>query len=369
MSVSGNLRTMALADLLQWLADGAKTGTLKLDDGTVRKRIHFANGRIVATSSTDAKEYLGHFLVSHGYISEQELATALEMQESNEMLLGEILVSIGVMDEGTLEQMLYLKAEETLYELFTWTEGEFQFVDDEVPDEKLQPIDLSVTSVVLRGTQRLDEWRRIRELIPSNDAVVVSVGELHSDDPGASAILGAINDDRTITEIAMHTHSSDFHVCRALVEWIEAGWIKTVRPRQLSAAEPRAISANGSGSLVGEGRRRLDAGDYSRGLRYLRAARSLEPDSHEVVAAIEEGEERVRATLKRGGVKLTSVPRLSPGASHVAGHEITPDEGFLLSRIDGRTDLKTILVISPMDPLEAQLSFMRLRDAGYVDLD
>ena len=48
---------------------------------------------------------------------------------------------------------------------------------------------------------------------------------------------------------------------------------------------------------------------------------------------------------------------------------ISPDEGFLLSRVNGEMDLKTILIISPMDPLEAQVAFLRLKEAGLIEIE
>ena len=135
MSITGNLKTMQLAELLQWLAQSKKTGTLVIDDGRVTKRIFFRSGRIISSASTDPKEHLGHFLVSHGLITEQELAKAVEMQERTKMLLGKILVTIGAIEEQVLHRLLRLKAEESLYDLFTWATGEFRFHDGELPSE------------------------------------------------------------------------------------------------------------------------------------------------------------------------------------------------------------------------------------------
>ncbi|MCP4657088.1 MAG: DUF4388 domain-containing protein, partial [bacterium] len=69
MGISGNLKTMVLAELLQWLSQGQKTGTLVIDNGKIEKKIFFAEGVIISSASTDPKEYLGHFLASHGHIS------------------------------------------------------------------------------------------------------------------------------------------------------------------------------------------------------------------------------------------------------------------------------------------------------------
>ena len=77
MGISGNIKTMALAELLQWLSQGQKTGTLLIDGKKVKKRIFFEEGVIIASASTDPKEYLGHFLASHGYIDEQTVNEAV----------------------------------------------------------------------------------------------------------------------------------------------------------------------------------------------------------------------------------------------------------------------------------------------------
>ncbi len=101
MSITGNLKTMQLAELLQWLSQSNKTGTLVIDDGGTEKKIFFRDGRVISSASTDPKEHLGHFLVSHGLIDEEELAKAIEMQERTGMLLGKILLTIGALEEDT----------------------------------------------------------------------------------------------------------------------------------------------------------------------------------------------------------------------------------------------------------------------------
>ncbi len=40
----------------------------------------------------------------------------------------------------------------------------------------------------------------------------------------------------------------------------------------------------------------------------------------------------------------------------------------MLSRINGRDDVATVLKISPMSPLEVRLVFARLLEAGHIEL-
>ena len=91
---------MQLGELFQWLSLGSKTGTLLINGHGIEKRIYFQDGRIASTSSSDQREYLGHFLVSNGFITEDELKMAMEVQEESQILLGKILVMINAIAES-----------------------------------------------------------------------------------------------------------------------------------------------------------------------------------------------------------------------------------------------------------------------------
>lgn len=370
MGISGNLRTTALADLLQWVAEGRKTGTLRIDNGTFEKKLFFFEGRVISTSSSDPKEFLGHFLVSHGFLNENELAKAVEMQESNKMLLGKILTTIGVLTEETLDRMLRLKSEESIFDLFAWSEAEFSFLDEELPEGTLVPMDLDVPLLVFLGMQRVDEWGRIRTRIPSAQYVAVIVRTLEASDPSDQAVLDAVNDDRTIAEIAMETHSGEYHVCRILLEQIESERLKVIRSRGTGEGEAGPITEAASAEgLVHRAEALLENCDYSQALRHLRAARSLQPDSGRVRDASEVAEARLRRELHEAGVELVAVPRLSKNIGDLADLDISPDQGFILSRINGTMDIQTILKITPLPTLDGHLQFLQLRDAGYIRLE
>src|ERR1051325_10908318 len=112
MGVSGNLKTMLPGDLLQWLSLGQKTGTLIVAKKGIEKKIFFQRGRVISSASNDPREYLGQFLMSHGYITEPELMKAMEVQQQSRILLGKILVMIDVISEEDLLRLMRLKAEE-----------------------------------------------------------------------------------------------------------------------------------------------------------------------------------------------------------------------------------------------------------------
>src|SRR5438132_1202198 len=151
---------------LQCLSLGQKNWTLTVSNKAVEKKIFFKGGRVISSASNDPREYLGQFLMSHGFLTEAELMKAIEVQHQSGILLGKILVMIDVISEGELQRLMRLKAEEEIYEIFLWPEGEFQFADDVLPTMEMIPLQVDVTGIIMEGTRRVDEWRRIREVSP-----------------------------------------------------------------------------------------------------------------------------------------------------------------------------------------------------------
>ena len=390
MGITGNLETMQLSELLQWLSQSKKTGTLVIDSGTVEKRIFFDQGRIISSASTDPKEYLGQFMVSQGYITDEELTGAIQMQEKTGMMLGKILVSIGAIQEEDVHSLLRLKAEESIFDVFTWSAGSFEFLDGAMPQYEMIPISLDVTGLVLEGARRLDEWTRIRRAVPSMDAVPVSIVDDLMDvtrtlPPGDLQVLREIDDQSTVQDIRDRTHSTDFFVSRVLFEAAQAKRIKVILPPwkgrvpgerpavAVAAAAAPAASSDGGGDITAEAliaaaRPHLDAARYEQALRHLRAARALEPHDRDVKQAVEEAEAKIRAALQEAGVKPASIPKLERSLEELTTSQLSRNEGFVLSRINGSYDIGSIIKISSLPELDALVAFWRLSEAGHVSL-
>lgn len=373
MSISGNLQTMELAEVLQWLGHTAKTGVLVLSNGRVEKRIMFLRGDVVMTASTDPKEYLGHFLVSHGLIDEVALAKAMKMQDENKMLLGKILVTMGAIQESELDRMLRLKLEESVYEIFTWPAGDFRFIDEDLDETSIIPLNFNVNALALEGSRRADEWNELRAAIPSKDYVAVAVGPLMSeqDDAVAKRILTLVDDDRTVEEIALHAHASEFQVYRVLAGQVDPGNLKLVRPRYVTTEG--APAANGdteldSNGLLSKAEKLLKNDDYEQAIGHFRAALNLDPHNESIRTRVGEVEAEIEKRLRGEGLDPGSVPRLLRSMEELAALDISPHEGFILSRVNGTYDIQTILKISPMPAINALLVFRRLLTGGHIAL-
>jgi tetratricopeptide (TPR) repeat protein len=378
MGIVGNLRTMQLEELLQWLSQSKKNGTLEIVNGPIEKKIFFKDGLILSSASNRPEEYLGHFLVNHGLISEAQLNRAIESQQQTRMLLGMILVNNGAISEQELTRMLRIKAEESIYDVFSWPEGDFRFLDDVLPDSAMVPMRMDVTGIVMEGVQRVDEWRRIRKVIPHERMIPVAVVDLSTVPdlgPGEQRILEMVDDEKTIEEIRLLTHSTEYQISKLFFDQWQYGHIKLVKLRNaggLPAAASPGLALNGGAptgaSLLAAGRAYLEKGDFEPALRHLRAARALEPDDPETGNALTQAEKRIREQIDRAGVTLGSIPQVTATMEQLTSSNLSPQEGFMLTRINGTYDIQSILKITPMQQLDALMLFWKLASGGYIKL-
>jgi len=385
MGVSGNLKTMLPGDLLQWLSLGQKTGTLVLTNKAVEKKIFFKGGRVISSASNDPREYLGQFLMSYGYLTEPELTKAMDVQRQSGTLLGKILVMIEVISEQDLIRLMRLKAEEEIYDIFLWTEGEFQFLDGELPKQELVPLQVDVTGIIMEGTRRVDEWTRIREVIPNQVVIPILEHELPEDferEEVQEAVVHAIDGRRTIADIILESRSSAFRVEETLCALARQGLVRFEDPSAQRAAiveaetqpaPPPAAPApmteeDEIAGMLGRAQAAIRTGDFEKAQRLLRAAQNLDPNHPKVRTAIKSAETLIINELRRDGLLDSKVPKVSRNFEEITQMNFTPNEGFILSRINGQWDIGSLIKISPIRETDALLIFHKLWKDGIIAL-
>jgi Domain of unknown function (DUF4388) len=368
MSFSGNLRTMPFSDLLQFLSANVVTGTLQIRSQQIVKVINFEKGRIVSSSSSDPREYLGHFLVSQGYIDEEALRIAMEVQRNSKMLLGKVLVMGGKVSEEEMMRMLRLKSEETVYSLFLWDEGEFSFFHDEVMDKLFIRIALDPQGIIFEGVLRRDEWNRIREVFPHNNVVLEKVpghaSSMDQFDALAKSLFELVDGNRNIEDLVLATHSVDYSACRALFTMYEQGFLRIKKVLD-APTERRALGGNYSvDQLLNLGKESMGKGRFEEALEILRQVDPSAQDSmvQGLLADVEkETIDDISKVLPPDSVVQLLIP-----LNQVAHAGLTPEEGFLLSRIDGSWDVRSILSVTPIKEVDALRLMRKLVDRGII---
>jgi hypothetical protein len=372
MAIRGNLSTMGISDILQFLENARKTGRLVVGRQNISKQIFCEQGRIVGSISNDPKEYFGQFLLHYGKVEESQLRSALEVHRQSRERLGRVLIKLGILSEQEVVEMLRLRALELVYELFLWDQAEFEFQDQVSVPEDLIRIEIRPALVVMEGMVRADEWRRYREQIPS-DRVIFSLvpnadySSLRSAED-LPKILWHVKKGKTIAEICCQIHASPFHVYSRLFELLSAGVVCVERELPSEPPTPRMEGEieETSGAILAQVATQIEKGATSEALNNINRVLERNPTNFEAQRMFQAAEEEFTRQMYQSGITPESVPQLAVPVEVLSQYGLEPKEGFIISRIDGSWDVKSILSISPFREAESLRILKRLLDAGLV---
>ena len=170
MSLAGKLEDVPLADVMQFIHLGRRTGTLSLQRSGEQAEINFHRGAIVGARSPSSRR-LGELLLDEGILDRESLAAALREQamEVEPRSLGQILLARETVSVDEVRDAIRSQIEKTIYELVTWAHGSFVFeldtlkpVDDVAvyPGDLIPDIDLNTQMVLLEAARIFDERNR-----------------------------------------------------------------------------------------------------------------------------------------------------------------------------------------------------------------
>jgi hypothetical protein len=180
MGLEGNLKDFDLADILQLISLGKKTGVLNVSTESDKGAIFFEEGTGVFASAGD------------------------------------------ILGDGAITRIL------------RWRKGSFIFKPDETVDQ--QNVQAPIMHLVLEAARQIDEWDDIQKLIPSLD-LVLTIEEkppAGTEDiqlqPLEWKVLATVDGSRPITQIIKDSHLGDFETCKVLYGLLSSGLIKVLPP-------------------------------------------------------------------------------------------------------------------------------------------
>jgi hypothetical protein len=329
MAIQGTLKTMNLVDLLQFLAAGRKSGTLKFDRGKITKQVYFKNGLIVGSKSNDPREYLGQVLLHYGKVDDAQLKVARELQRTSGAKLGEVLVEQGFLTEDEVLQILKTRTLDAIYDLFMWNEGDFEFYDEQpLPDDASLKLGKEFRQVLYFVEKRM-----------------------------------------SVAEICYHMHASAFHVYGQLYTLISEGVARVAGEREEESPSPGADVEDLPESvmeMVWSAERKLES-DPEAALQVIHEALQKQPNNPEAQALLPAAEEKyVKHVYTTTNLTPRSVPQLRLTPAEMTNLQIDPQEGFVLSRINGAWDIQSILSICPFREADCLRMIKRLTERGVI---
>ncbi|GEM_PF-2582022 len=366
MELKGTLETMSIPDLLQWLADSEKTGTLVVNNNTERKEIYFRNGVIVSASSNLDKDRFGVLVVKEGYVAQEELLKLLEEGRATGKMLGRLCVEKGLFSEDEARRMLQNQAEKIIESLIHRREGEFAFYEGELPAKDIVEISIVMHQLFFDSAPKRDEWRRIHSILGSLNTVLGP----SPNPPGPflalssfEQLLLALSDGKSsILKVCGKVDKSDFEICSVLTKLIENGWLVKLQSEKNLEADQGLPDQLWQVSILLEQKRFFQAN------KLIEKLRSQFPKSGELEAlgikCQSQFEEDIAKTFKSDAWRPYIQPNFD--SKQLQSMSFKSQEWFLYSQINGMTSLKDLYVISGLSRQKAQMILFNLYKVGAI---
>ncbi len=369
MAVTGNLRTMPFPDLMQWISASRKTGTLVIKGQRYTKKILFQKGLVSAVTSNNPREHLGYYLVGWGILTEDEIEHLLDRQKELNVMLGELLVQTGRLTREQVDHLVQVKTEETVYDLMLWQEAEFFFLDDAQPRRDFKELQLPVEHFILEGARQVDERRRIAAVIADSGSIPRAIQPIDESrlTPSGTAVLREIDGVKSIEEIALACRMPEFPVLSFIFQGVSNGVFELLPPALPPKRIPGFLRSTWRDRLQ-EAESSLALGDALEAYRKVVEIRERYPNMPKALTAADELEREIATDVEKLPIGPSTILELALAPKDIVQLKCDPEEGFVLSRINGRYTVNQILALLPGVRLHNQLIIRNLIQRGVVQL-
>ena len=174
--ISGVLEAGAITDLLSYFNMFRKTGILTIELEGGLKSLYFQQGEIVFATSSFSSEDLGEVLFSLGKI-EQDTLQELRSLVNENTSLGKLLVERGIVAPKDLWLAARSQVEHIIYALFSANTGGFYFQSLPIEQEQILRLSMSTQNIIMEGLRRLDEKSLFMRKIISLDYFPLETGK------------------------------------------------------------------------------------------------------------------------------------------------------------------------------------------------
>lgn len=229
IAFQGKLKSISVPDLLTFIGMIKKNGILTVESGNVTRKFYWEKGELVFANSTHPDETLGSFLIRHGKITqEQNMKSGMLVEPGKRQ--GKILVQMGILTPKQLWWAVKNQVLEIIYGIFSLSDGTFFFEEIEEPTEEKIKLSTSTTNIIMEGIRRLDEWPRIKELIPDDTVVPTLVPPEFRDNQvkfqeGEIEVMNLVDGNRNIRDIVHVSPFEEFETLRILMSLLLARYI------------------------------------------------------------------------------------------------------------------------------------------------
>ncbi|MBA2482092.1 MAG: DUF4388 domain-containing protein, partial [Planctomycetes bacterium] len=345
MGFQGQLSSVNLTDIFQTLNMNRQTGTLSISGPVISVHVYFDQGQVAMSSApnVNGRPYLLDALVHKGTLASEKADEIAQQQRATGQPLRDLLLAGGAVADYELDEMCAWCIEELVCPVFEWQQGDFTFTDGP-PIAELNSFEVVImgatmvqtTQLIMEATRRMDEWKRIREVITDADALFIVDNDGRANlknvqtDPEMLKVLRFLDGRHTLDSIAMSVGVTRFDTYAIVAQLVLAG---VARPKNAQEIVDDAVTLREQGEVA-------------------QAKELLENSLRQ--APIPE----VMRPLAECCVQLNQAPRAVE--LYLELIQMAQDQGDLAQALK---DLDTVIALSPDDP---DLQFERAQVQGEL---
>jgi len=237
-ALAGDLAVISIAEVLQMLQLQRLSGALTVTSRNRQITVFVHLGAIdLATSRGLSEEFLlGRYLVEDGAIGRQRLEEVLG-NPSSTLPSGEQLVQEGGVQPEAIDRALSRQTAELVYECVRWKRGRFSFVaGGGSPIAERARLGIAVSSLIMEGFRRVDEWRLIEGSFDFDDvlfpdpAAIERTRETADLTPRERELLARVDGERTAREIVDDIEGGSFELSKIIFQLLRSGLVHRASP-------------------------------------------------------------------------------------------------------------------------------------------
>jgi hypothetical protein len=157
--IASDLEVMPAIDLITWLGNRARTGTLELSHGGIARRVSIEAGLAVRVRSSSVADSLAQFLLNAGAICAATLDEALVDCQRSGARLGYVLATRHGLRVDEVRRVVEHQIRELLLDAVRWSAGRMLFVAHAADVERSEvPAEVSLTRLREIAVSRAQHW-------------------------------------------------------------------------------------------------------------------------------------------------------------------------------------------------------------------
>ena len=235
MALQGNLRDFSTTQLLNLVNLARKSGAMIIETTDDSASLFFRDGKLIHASTKKRQGRLTEMLAQNGKLTEDQVR-AIQRQPvvPTDKALGIDLIRAGIVKQQDIVQSIKEFMLDVVYSLFSWTEGQFRFNQDEQPAGDKITVPLNLDNVILEGSRRIQENERLLDEFPDLTVVALKITDKPLRDvkltPDDWRVISHIHPRNTIEQIAQANSIDEFQIRKIVYGMLQAGLVELIKP-------------------------------------------------------------------------------------------------------------------------------------------